>query len=191
MIGGALTFILLLALGYMIFVHAGKQAGLNKTLGYVVVGIIVVALIALPVFACARHFGKGGFHGGMNKGFGPGKQECCPEIRQGGCGKSRGPNAQGCPMQGPQGRFEFRTDGINPNAFRGDKDIIVGRSMPGNPDLDPFAFRVEPFSGMWQPKDVLNQAASLIQKDAKLADEFMKALKDKPEAMKALRDKLK
>lgn len=188
MVGGVVTFIALMALGYLIFVYAGKQAGLNKVLGYVVVGIIVVTLIALPVFACARHFGKGGFQGcAIGKGAGPGKQDCCPEMRQG--NRPFGFNGQGCPMQGSQGSFEVWTDDDN---FKGEEDIVIGRTIPGtDPNTQVFNFKTAPFPGMQLPKDILNGAAEMIQKDPKLVDEFIKALKDKPEALKALKDKLK
>lgn len=188
MIGGVVTFIALMALGYLIFVYAGKQTGLNKILGYVIVGIIVVALIALPVFTCARNFGKGGFQGcAIGKGAGPGKQGCCPEMRQG--NRPFGFKGQGCPMQGPQGSFEVWTDDGN---FKGEEDIVISRSIPGvNPNAHIYDLNTNPFPGMQLPKDILNGAAEMIQKDPKLVDEFIKALKDKPEALKALKDKLK
>lgn len=181
MVGGVVTFIALMALGYLIYVYAGKQKNLEKIIGYVIVGIIVVALIALPVFACARHFGG-------KPGFGKGQMDCGKGAGPGVfCQPGRGqfmPNNGCCPGFG--GNFDIRVD-----KFDGDidpkEDILQFRKyLP----REHFGI-IEGISGKDDMVEDINDAARWLQKDPKLVDEFVKALKDKPEALKALKDKLK
>ncbi len=92
MITAIVTFVLLLALGYIIFVHSGKQEGVNKTIGYVVIGVIAVAVIAIPVFALARGIG--------------GREDFTLRGPQGRPGMQGGMYAPGQPWQGQGGRLE-------------------------------------------------------------------------------------
>jgi hypothetical protein len=184
MVGGIVTFIALLALGYLIFVYAGKQTGLNKALGYIIVGIIVVTLIALPVFACARHFsGK--------SGFSKGQMNCSMNAGPGGFCKPGNapfmPNSEYCP--GFSGNCEIRIDRFDGaiKDFDPGKDIQRFRKfMPKGSFNDGMEFDEK--NDMVED---INDTAMWLQKDPKLVDEFIKALKDKPEALKALKDKLK
>lgn len=92
MITAIVTFVLLLALGYIIFVHSSKQEGVNKTIGYVVIGVIAVAVIAVPVYSLARGLGGRGDFAGIGREGMPGMQG--------------GMFAPGFPQQGQGGRFE-------------------------------------------------------------------------------------
>lgn len=92
MITAIVTFVLLLALGYIIFIHSGKQEGINKTIGYVVIGVIAVAVIAVPVYSLARGLG--------------GRRDFAGRGSDGLPGVQGGMFAPGFPQQGQGGRFE-------------------------------------------------------------------------------------
>lgn len=139
MITAIATFVLLLALGYIIFVHSGKQEGINKTIGYVVIGVIAVAIIAIPVYSLARGLGRrGDFARGIHEGR-PGMQGgmFTPDGFQEGQGRVKNfRDFNNCPQGGmqdcPQGMegWDKRQGGKSNQQFR-----CTPRDFPGQPDF--------------------------------------------------------
>lgn len=146
MITAIVTFVLLLALGYIIFVHSGKQEGVNKTIGYVVIGVIAVAVIAVPVYSLARGLGLGGR--GDFAGRGP----------EGMPGMQGGMFAPGFPQQGQGGMQRFGdfgncpSDGTQQQCPQGRGDSWGNRQDNQNQDRgNGRQFRGMPYGGQGMP----------------------------------------
>lgn len=143
MITAIVTFVLLLALGYIIFVHSGKQEGVNKTIGYVVIGVIAVAVIAVPVYSLARGLG--------------GRGDFSPRGPEGQPGMQGGMFAPGFPQQGQGGMQRFRDFGNCPESGmqqcpQGNGDDLSNRQGNQNQDRgNGRQFRGMPFGGQGMP----------------------------------------
>lgn len=154
MITAIVTFVLLLALGYIIFVHSGKQEGVNKTIGYVVIGIIAVAVIAVPVYSLARGLGgRGDFAGRGREGM-PGMQGGMfapgfPQQGQGGRFEAFGNCPQGGMPQCPQGMEDWGNR--QGNQGQGRRNSQQFRGMPnGGCQMAPFGGQL-PIPGQQNP----------------------------------------
>lgn len=158
MITAIVTFVLLLALGYIIFVHSGKQEGVNKTIGYVVIGVIAVAVIAVPVYSLARGLGgRGDFAGRGREGM-PGMQGGMfapgfPQQGQGGRFEAFGNCPQGGMPQCPQGMEDWgkRQGGRNNDQFGCTPRYFPGQpGFPNRPNRQGGCFQPPPIPGTQQ-----------------------------------------